>query len=425
MNLRPKLALVAAGLAALGTVLGLVATYFGLLNLRMAGLDDDNRLLADLIVSVAVLREDEPVRVPVVVGSYLSGDRAGAAAQAFVDGQLVWSAGLGGAPRPLDAERLLAGEGVRTVDEWRVATVRDEDAGVAVQVGRPLVGVREVLGPFPELALGVLTGVALLAGALAWWSVGIALRPLRRLTASAERFGSGAEVPAIPGRDEPARLARAFGDLLARLRDEREREHRFLAYAAHELRTPISALRAGLEAAAAGKVPLDAVVARRLGGEARRLEDLAQNLLALSSAEAGDVRTAELDLERLAADAYDRFLPLALERGLMLDLETEPARAVGDARLIEQALANLVANALRATREGGATLRTGTDPEGFAWIEIRDTGPGIRLGDDSVGLGLRVVRAVAAIHGGEARFTVENGTAVRLRFPTVTSDTST
>ena len=419
MNLRSKLALVAAGLTLLATALGLTLTYVGVLNLRIAGLDEDNALLASLISEAAVAREDEPVRVPAGVSSFLVGDRGSIAAQVYLDHQLIWSGGTVGAPRPLDAERLLSGGGGYTAREWRVYTVRDEDAGIVVQVGRPLQGMREVLSPYPEVALGVALLVALLSGGVAWVVVGVALRPLRRLTWAAERFDSADDVPAIPGHDEPARLAQAFSRLLTTIRVQHEREHRFLAYAAHELRTPLSALRAGLEAVQTGRLPMTPEMVERLYREATRLESLAQNLLALSSAEAGDATLERADLEQLAAEAYDRYLPLALEKGLALELDTAPVTVSGDVRLLDQALGNLMSNALRATVSGRIVLRCGVAGE-VAFVEVVDTGPGLARKVEGRGLGLRVVRAVAKAHGGGFELGEANGgTWARLWLPAI------
>ena len=414
MSLRARLAWVAAGLTLLGAAIGLVLTYVGLLNLRITKIDDDNRLLAALVTDVVVVREDQTIRVPGVVSTYFTGERSGSAVQAYVDGQLIWSGGVPNAPRPLDAERLLLGAGGHSVNDWRVFTLRDEDAGVVVQVGGPLIGLREVLGPYPLLGVAVVLVVALLSGTLAWWIVGLALRPLRRLSEAAERFTSEGDVPAIPGRDEPARLARAFGELLRHLRAERDRERRFLAYAAHELRTPLSALRAGLESARAGRIEPGPDLLQRLHREATRLENLAQNLLALSSAQAGDTAVEPVDLARIAGDAYDRFLPLALERGLTLDLDAAPAEVPGDARLIDQALSNLVSNALRATTRGGVVIRCGA-AHGRAYLEVEDSGIGFsEPPPEGKGLGLRVVRAVAEAQGGALDIHGGNGTRARL-----------
>lgn len=399
MSLRVKLALVAAGLTLFATVLGLALTYVGLLSLRIAGLDEENGLLASLITEAAIAREDESVRVPSVVSSYLVGERGGIAAQVYLDNQLIWSGGAAAAPRPLDAERVLVGDGGHTVREWRVSTLRDEDAGIVVQVGRQLQGLRDVLSPYTEVSVVVALVVAALSGALAWIVVGVALRPLLRLTEAAERFDAATDLPFTAGVDEPARLAQAFSRLLTLLKVQREREHRFLAYAAHELRTPLSALRAGLEAVQGGRLPLSRELVDRLHREATRLESLAQNLLALSSAEAGDANLEHVDLETIAADAYDRYLPLALEKGLVLEVDTAPAPVSGDARLLEQALGNLMSNALRATAVGRITLRSGVT-DGVAFLEVADTGSGSTTKVEGRGLGLRVVRAVAAAHAG-------------------------
>jgi len=399
MSLRIKLAAVAAGLTLFGTVLGLTLTYVGLLSLRIAGLDEENELLANLIAEAVLAREGESVRVPGVVSSYLVGERGSIAAQVYVDHLLIWSGGSAVAPRPLDAERLLVGYGRSTVREWRVSTVRDEDAGIVVQVGRQLQGLRDTLSPYTGIAGVVAIVVAALSGGLAWIVVGVALRPLRRLTAAAERFDTAADVPFTEGADEPARLAQAFSRLLTLLKVQREREQRFLAHAAHELRTPLSALRAGLEAVRSGRLPMSGDLVDRLHREATRLESLAQNLLALSSAEAGDAALERVDLERLAADAYDRYLPLALEKGLLLELDAAPAPVAGDVRLLEQALGNLVSNALRATTSGRIALRSGVE-DGVAFLEVADTGSGLGRQVEGRGLGLRVVRAVAAAHRG-------------------------
>jgi two-component system, OmpR family, sensor kinase len=310
----------------------------------------------------------------------------------------------------------LSGAGGYTVREWRVYTVRDEDAGIVVQIGRPLQSLRDVLGPYPELAVAVALIVAFVSGGLAWLVVGIALRPLRRLTAATELFHTADDVPHIQGSDEPARLAQAFSRLLTLLKVQREREHRFLAYAAHELRTPLSALRAGLEAVQTGRLALSPELVDRLHREAIRLEALAQNLLALSSAEAGDATLERVDLERVAADAYDRYLPLALEKGLVLELDTASAAVSGDTRLLDQALGNLLSNALRATASGRITLRSGV-ADGRAFLEVADTGPGLARKVEGKGLGLRVVRAVAAAHSGGFELDGANGTRARIWMP--------
>ncbi|MDZ7801057.1 MAG: HAMP domain-containing sensor histidine kinase [Trueperaceae bacterium] len=414
-DLRAKLALVAFGVTLLGIVVGLALMYVALLNARLAAIDNEGRLLANVILGGATLREDEAVRVPQVVESYLTDLGGVSVAHVYVDGTLVWEGGVVDAPRPLDPGHLLVGGGSRSVEEWRVFTARDEDAGVVVQVGQPLQAVRSVLRPYASISVGVTLLVAVLSGWLAWSSVGVALRPLRRLSEAVEGFGSTTTVPALPGRDEPARLARTFTSLLERLRREREREQTFLAYAAHELRTPVTALRSGLEALHAGRLDPDREMFGRLFREAVRLETLAQNLLVLSRAAARDTREAPLDLEELASEAYDRFQPLASERGLSLNLDTAAVTLRGDVRLLTQALDNLIDNAFRAAGRGRVTLRSGV-LDGEPFLEVADSGPGP---PDPVrdGLGLRVVRNVARAHDARFELTNDGGARARITFP--------
>lgn len=415
LGLRTRLTLVALGVAVVGAVSGLAITYAALLSTHVARIDDEGRLLGSLTLDAAVLRENEIVRVPRVVESYLTDLEGVSVAHVYVDGTLIWEGGVVDAPRPLDTERLLVGEGPASVGEWRVYTVRDEDAGVVVQVGQPLQAVRTLLRPYAGIAVAVLALVAITSGLLAWTSVGATLRPLRRLSAAAEELDTTQAMPDIPGQDEPARLARSFSTLLGRLGRERERELAFVEYAAHELRTPVTALRSGLESLHDGRMAPSGDVLRRLHQEALRLETLTQNLVALSRAGAPGARRESLDLESVVADAYDRFQPLVLERSLSLTMDAQPAPVRADERLLDQALNNLIANALRSTRQGGISLRCGVVGD-RAFLEVADTGPGMPH-DAREGLGLRVVRDVARTLGGSFEIVSDRGARARVWLP--------
>lgn len=417
MSLRVKLSLIAALLTLSGLALAMTITYWSLLGLRLFEMDRESRLLAEVILDAAVLRPEGTIRVPAIVETYLTDEHGANSAQAYLDGQLVWEGGVLNAPRPLDPAGVLEGRGERSVGGWRVYTARDEEEQVIIQVGRPLAAMQEILELYRDIAVPSALLLSLVTSAIAWLVVGLALRPLRGLAEAAAGFEEDGSIPQVPGGDEPAILARSFAGLLSRLRGQRQREQRFLAYAAHELRTPLSALRAGLEAARSGRLPPGQELMDRLHGEALRLERLAQNLLALSRAEGGETRREPLGLERLAEAAYDRFQPLALEKGFELTLEAEPAPAVADARLLEQALDNLIANALRHARKGTIAIRSGsTGPA--AYLEVADAGPGMPESPRE-GLGLRVVRAVARVHGGELIVDGQgmDGKGVRLLIP--------
>lgn len=415
MGLRSRLALITSLLTLAGLGLGLGITYEILLRSRLTSFDTESRILAQVISEAVARRADQGVSVPRVVESYLTDESGVSSAQVFLDGSLLWEGGVLDAPRPLDPAGLLVGRGGRSVAGWRVVTLAEPETGITVQVGHPLASTWETLRPFARLALPLMLTLALLVGVAAWWVVGVALRPLRTLTDAAEHFEDAHTVPVIAGRDEPARLARSFTTLLDRLTAERQRERSFLAHAAHELRTPLSALRAGLEAARTRGSPIGPDALARFHHEALRLETLSQNLLALSRSEAADLRVDALDLADLASAAYDRFQPLALEKGLTLCLEDAPAVVRGDARLLGQALDNLMSNALRCTTTGSVTIRTSTDSASVT-VEVLDTGPGFS-GSWTEGLGLRVARAVARVHGGQLELGGERGAHVALRLP--------
>lgn len=416
MNLRTRLALITSTLIVAGVATGLAITYGVLITNSNAALDREGTILAELIGEAVALRGENAIRVPPTVETYLTNESGVRSAQVFIDGQLLWEGGVLDAPRPLDAQGLNEGHGVRSVSGWRVVTIFDDGTGLTVQVGSPLAGTRETLAPFARLALPLAIGLSLVAGLAAWASVGVALKPLRTLTDAVSRHEEGAEVPTFAGSDEPARLAHSFSQLHGRLARQRQREREFLAYAAHELRTPLSALRAGIDFARGSEGPVQRETLDRLRREVLRLNALAQNLLALSRAEAADIRLDSVDLADLAAAAYDRFQPLASEKSLELSLADESVVARADGRLVEQALDNLLANAFTATKVGGVSIRTGASP-GWAYLAVDDTGPGFPT-ELREGLGLRVVKAIVKAHGGRLELVSDSGASAVVWLPT-------
>ncbi len=410
MRLRTKMVLIAVGLTLLGLALGLGITYVALVRFRLADIDEDNKLLSQVIAeaTLAVPRYE----VPPSVEGYLVRSTGVSAAQVFVSDRLLWEGSILDAPDPLDTQGLLEGRGVRTVGTWRVYTFSRDD--ITIQVGRRLTTLQSTLQPFAVIAVPLGFALSVLSGVLAWVIAGVALRPLERLTQAASDFENKGELPVITGGDEAAILAQSFSALLERLKTERAREQHFLAYAAHELRTPISALRSSLDAARVRGMPLEQERLSQLHREAQRLETFAQNLLALARSEAGELRAEKVDLADLVASAFDRFQTLALETGHEIDLDVDTAPACADPRLLEQALNNLVANALRHTPKGQITLRSGTTDVG-AYLEVADMGPGL---PDVIkeGLGLRVIRSVAHAHNCVLTFEHEQGNTVRLLF---------
>jgi two-component system, OmpR family, sensor kinase len=268
--------------------------------------------------------------------------------------------------------------------------------------------------------------VALLVAALAAYGVATAaLRPvsaMRREAGEISRLGSGRRLPVPPGGDELTELGGTLNEMLERLERSSERERGFVASASHELRTPLALLRAELELALReGRSPeeLREAVASA-ASESDRLVQLAEDLLVLARADEGrlPVRPEPLDAGELLATTARRFEPRAAEAGRELRVEPADGLAVRADRLrAEQALANLVDNALRHG-DGAVELRAEQAGDGVR-LHVLDRGPGFdpaldgraferfTRGDRArsrggTGLGLAIVDAIARSHGRQA-----------------------
>ncbi|KPA92770.1 MULTISPECIES: sensor histidine kinase [Pseudomonas] len=286
------------------------------------------------------------------------------------------------------------------------------------------------------LRLGMLAGGALL---LVWFAVSAALRPLERLRTAVEERQSDdlRPLPLVEVQRELWPLVRALNHFTERLRRQFERQEQFIADAAHELRTPLAALKARLEL---GLRASDANTWRSTLETAAqgtdRLTHLANQLLSMARVENGARAIAEggaqlLDLSQLARELGMAMAPLAHARGVALALEAdEPVWLRGEPTLLNELLSNLVDNALAHTPAGGNVILRVSAP---AVLEVEDDGPGIPLEErDRVferfyrrnqqgvgsGLGLAIVGEICrahlaqiSLHDGEQR-----GLKVRVSF---------
>jgi two-component system, OmpR family, sensor kinase len=279
-----------------------------------------------------------------------------------------------------------------------------------------------------SLATVLLTGgpVALLLAALAgYWLASAALRPvgaMRREAAEISRLGSGRRLPVPPGGDELSQLGGTLNEMLERLESSAERERSFVASASHELRTPLALLKAELELALrAGRTveELRAAVASA-AGESDRLVQLAEDLLVLAQVDEGrlPVRPEQLDAHKLLLTTARRFEARAndLRRRFWIG-GADRLTLYADRLRMEQALANLVDNALR---HASGTIELTAEPhDGSVRLHVRDRGPGFDSSLDGraferftrgdrartrggTGLGLAIVEAIAHSHGGLA-----------------------
>lgn len=299
---------------------------------------------------------------------------------------------------------------------------------------------REVLlsSLFPEMLIAAATLV------IVWFGVKRGLWPLARLSeeikARSPRDLRPIDAAAAPEETRP--LVSALNGLLDEVAQAAQKQQRFLANAAHQLRTPLAGLRAHTELALSQPLPESCRAQLEHVHEATiRTARLANQLLALARAEPGGRgNPAEIDLKNVVEAEADSWVHQALARELDLGFELEPAPVRGDTLLLREALANLVHNAIEYSPRGGrVTLRTGRRG-GRSFVEVEDEGPGIPPQErehvlerfyrmpgtpgTGSGLGLAIVREIATGHGatieiGEAAAGGEGtrGCRVALTFP--------
>ena len=285
--------------------------------------------------------------------------------------------------------------------------------------------------------------LALLGATLAGWlAVSAALRPVERMRRRAALISdrSLSERLPEPGTDdEIGRLGSTLNEMLARLERALETERAFAADASHELRTPLAILRGELEVALRRErspEELRATIAAALD-EAVRLSGLADDLLVMARADAGhlELQVEPLDAAGLLETVRDRFAGRAAESGRAVEVEAgDPLVLRGDRARLEQAIGNLVDNALR--HGAGPVALTARAGEGWVELVVADRGAGVTpefarraferfsradaaRGRGGAGLGLAIVRAVAVAHGGTARLDPRpgGGTEAVLRLP--------
>ena len=242
---------------------------------------------------------------------------------------------------------------------------------------------------------------------------------------------------AVPGEVRP--LIDSLNRLFALLTEQAAAQQRFIANAAHQLKTPLAALQTQLELASMDPEPASVRIRlAQLEALTERVAHLAHQLLALARSEPGASLTAQMrrvDLQAIAEQIASSHLDFSLRRGVDLGFELSPASVSAVPWLLQELLANLVDNALRYTPAGGmVTVRCGV--AGFPYLEVEDDGPGIPgaerervferfyrgagLAGEGCGLGLAIVREIAELHGAGIR--VESGAngkgaRFRLDFP--------
>jgi two-component system OmpR family sensor kinase/two-component system sensor histidine kinase QseC len=319
---------------------------------------------------------------------------------------------------------------------WRVFSVAARDR--VIQVGQPIEVRRDLAARAALRSVLPILALAPLLAALAWWTVGASLAPLRRVVEEVRRRDSRALEPlAAHGTpQEIAPLTSAIDALLASLRSALAAQRAFVADAAHELRSPLTALRLqlGLLERAPDETARRAAL-QALSAGIERASRLVQQLLTLarSDPDGAPAASAPVDLAETARLAAADVVELAAARGTELSLRAPTAVNVrADAAALRILVRNLADNAVRYTPPGGRVELGVRAQGGSAELTCDDSGPGIPAAErervfdrfyrraaaseeesGGSGLGLAIVRAIAERHG--ARVTLEDSPIGGLR----------
>jgi two-component system sensor histidine kinase MprB len=450
MSIRARLALGCVAAMAAVVVLVSALVYVGVRNQLRGQVDDQLRERLDAVAPALLRRPPEHIGGPVdemrIPTAPLG--RAGGVVQIVTpETRSDGSAGAGGAPAlPVDDDvrEVAAGsrDGFLRDASYGGTSVRMLTAplggGQAVQVALPLEDVNDTLGRLRwVLALIGIAGVAL-AGLLAAAVARAGLAPVRRLDRTAEEVAHTGDLGRrieVEGRDEVARLARTFNEMLSALEASQESQRRLVMDASHELRTPLTALRTNIEVLA-GDDGLDVEERGRLLRDVTaQLEDLSRLVADVVSlargTEAADERE-DLRLDALVRRSVERARLHA--PGLVFVVDAAPTVVAGSPGQLERAVGNLLDNAAKWSPPGGTVEVVVRDGE----VTVRDHGPGIEPTDlphvfdrfyrapaarrtPGSGLGLAIVRQAAEDHGGTVTASAGHGggALMRLRLPAV------
>jgi two-component system sensor histidine kinase MprB len=436
MSLRLRIALLMATLAAVATIAVGAISYQTTSSRLLRAVDDS---LVDATAVATAQRFDERL--------FDSGPFDGVVVQAILkDGSVLRS----NFPKPMKPNRedlkLIGRAGVTNFRstqlgraEYRIRSIGFEDG--IIQIGRPLVEMNAVLESLRLRTLLLVTGVTLAAGALGAVVAGRVTRPLRVLTDAASEIESTGRLELVDGdrlegRDEVGRLSTAFHRMIGALARSRADQRRLVEDAGHELRTPVTSIRTGLDTLSRyPDLPADerAEIVESMRAEASELTSLVNEVVQVASGEVDDSAPDQVrvgDVVTAAAERSQR------RSGRQVLVQSDDSEVIIRRGQLERAVSNLLENAVKFDQTDGPIEVTVVDGR----ISVLDRGPGIPIADQPLvferfhrsatartlpgsGLGLSMVASTARQHGGEV-FVADRdggGAVVGLTLPVVRS----
>lgn len=262
-------------------------------------------------------------------------------------------------------------------------------------------------------------------------------RPIKALTSAAAAIEEGdfRSRVAVSGDDELGNLSYAFNRMAQKLEVQEALRKKLTSNIAHELRTPLSAVRGELEAMMDGLIAADKEALQSLYAEIGRLKSILEGIEDLSQAEASSltIRKVNLKLHNFLRSITERFSKAFMDKGVALELFCDDDASAGtDPDKLSQIIINLLSNALKATEKGGKVWIRAMADKSELRIEIGDTGCGIRESDlpfiserfyrvskGGLGLGLTIVKELAEAQGGrlEVQSTYGKGSVFTITLP--------
>ncbi|WP_043627499.1 HAMP domain-containing sensor histidine kinase [Nonomuraea candida] len=282
----------------------------------------------------------------------------------------------------------------------------------------------ETMATLRNYSLLTLAGLYVASLGIGWVLAGRVLRPVRSITHTAEEIQAtdlNRRIKLHGPRDELKDLADTIDTMLDRLEEAFSAQRQLIDDASHELRSPLTIIRANVDAVLADPGASEEERARAVAIIDRattRMTRLVEDLLATARRQGAAFADADLDLARVVGEACEEYTAPAAARDITIGRRLGAGlETTGDADALRRAVSNLLSNAVRLSPSGG-TIRVGAGrADGWLWAAVRDDGPGLREADQArvfdrfwrgeasrrdrhTGLGLAIVRQIVESHGG-------------------------